>query len=312
MDDKSGSKISKNKYKFMIYDLEYGTKSGVGNKYRTLILDIKDFDDDMDKMKEYVSNIREETKKKNRLYRLENRESDGRVSRHINKIVENPDNEIKPIDKITVHNDFKIYKDGFASTMCLVGMSKSGKSTLFKYIYEKYYTNKKWISFLYTGSPHIEIYKNLKNLMVLSYFDNDVVDMIETQRYINSHTSNNYSFLNIFDDILNVRHKELANDLILTYRNSNVSSIISIQDLVLVTPMMRNNFNSVCLFNQSADLNRAKLVIETYLKHHFKQILGSDCSMDDMIEFYQQVTKDHGFIHIVPSKQEISFHRLKL
>jgi hypothetical protein len=217
-----------------------------------------------------------------------------------------------PSGSIKHSSNFIPYQDGHATTMLIIGSSKVGKSTLFRYIFQKFYQNdKKLISFLYTGSPQIDLYKKLKNLDIVPFFNKDCEDLINVQRYINSETNNNYNFLEIFDDILNIRYKELVSELVCKDRNSNISSIISIQDFSFASPSIRNNVNSFALFAPNTLERNEKFVINI-LKPYLKKILGNDCTLNEMTSFFTEVTKDHGYVYIIPSKQHISFHRLNL
>jgi len=167
------------------------------------------------------------------------------------------------------------------------------------------------MSFLYTGSKQIDIYKRLKRLDIIPFFNSECEDLIGVQRYINQETNNHYNFLNIFDDILNLRYKKLIEELVCKDRNSNISSIISIQDFTMIPPSIRNNVNSFALFKPNTEERNAKFIINL-LKPYFLKILGKDASLDDMSSFFNSVTERYGFIYIIPSRQHISFHRLNL
>jgi len=211
--------------------------------------------------------------------------------------------------KITVSNDIRLKLDKkTGNTTVLIGSSKSGKSTLMMHLWKKYYNSKKFISTLFSPSLHIELFKE-KSLIKSPRFGKEGDEYIQTQRYVNQKCKNKYSFLDMFDDITDMRFNKIINDLILTYRNSNVSTIINIQYVKLLSMSTRSNVNNVIFLHLNTDED-IKKTIDAFLGSQFKKI-GYD-KMIDMIQFYRDSTSNHGFIYFHPSTQSLSFHRIPM
>jgi hypothetical protein len=310
-------------YSKSIYDAEKYDKCGCGTRYITVYCDR--FKDDIDengeciktkeeKAQEELISIITEQKKKNHEYRLNNPKN----KLNVIKISEKP-MKGTPVPIDTILKDRKVTLDinfdnlGSNQWTCLVlGSSKRGKSTLIEYLFDKYYDNKKFITTLFSINSQIQLYKpfvNSKHAIVCGIFDKRCEKYIELQHYINKKCDNKYNFLNIFDDCLEMQYKKLINNLILTYRNSNMSTILSLQYLYLVPKMIRANANSILLFGFNSD-ESIENVCKTYLSSHFNK-MGYK-TLPEKVELYKQLTDDHGFIYLNPLSDTISFHRLSI
>ena len=113
----------------------------------------------------------------------------------------------------------------------------------------------------------------------------------------------------MLDDIIDVKFSALISNLILTYRNSNISSLISLQYPKLLNKSARANINNIILFNFNTD----ETIIDTiklYLRNHFNK-LGFK-TFDEQLSLYKELTKNHGFIYLNTINNYISFHRLTI
>lgn len=211
-------------------------------------------------------------------------------------------------------DDIKIFEDGLgATTTLVVGRSKSGKSHLLMHIYEKYFSHlKDLISVLFAGNPHIDHYKGHKRLLIRDCSEGFTpVDgaIVESWQKINVQTKNHYKWLFIVDDCVSKQNKVLKNACLL-YRNSLISSIISIQYIFLIAKENRNNVNSIMFFKFD-DEEHIKEIIKCFFKSHFKKILGPKATLDDMVKLYKLATEKHGFIYWSPFEEKIEFIKLK-
>lgn len=129
------------------------------------------------------------------------------------------------------------------------------------------------------------------------------------EKFINTNCDNKYNFCNMFDDIINLKDNKLINDLILSFRNSNMSTIISLQYPRLLSKLQRNNINNVLIFG----FNNDEIIVDVinyWLKGFF---INLECKTEvEQIEFYKKMTNDYGFIYVSLLHNHISFHRLKL
>jgi hypothetical protein len=287
-----------------LYDAEKADKTGNGYCAKYLRKDRFTADE----IAKEVVKAKEEQKKKNEEYRkTQPRE------RKDNKLIKPPiRTEPLPIVKKEhpVLNDLTLHLDAeTGNTIFVLGSSKMGKSTVLMYIYQKYYADPNFICTLFTINYHIKLYIKDKYLLICKAFDDNAEKVIKIEKYINSKTKNKYNFINFFDDILDVRYNRLMNEMIMTYRNSNLSSIISLQYTHLLGKSARSNVNNVICFGFNTD-ESILVVIKTYLKSAFAK-MGYKTE-EEQVQFYKDMTKDHGFIYIHPASQSISFHRLKI
>lgn len=205
---------------------------------------------------------------------------------------------------------FKLKLDpGTGNTTFLMGSSKQGKSTAMMHIYDEYYADENFISILWTNSPQIPLYKKPK-LLRSNTWGKKSETIIKSMRHINQKTKNKYKFLNMMDDLIEIKGSTLINDLVLTYRNSNISSIISLQYSNLFSKSSRANANNVVLFGFNTD-EAIEVVIRSFLNGYLSGKLGIK-SIPDQINWYKKMTSDHKFIYVKPAGNHVSFHKLNI
>ena len=219
---------------------------------------------------------------------------------------------IKPaMDIVPELTPFNLVLDeGTGNTTFILGSSKQGKTFCLMDIFEGYYADKNNISTLFSINSHIKLYGKSERLLRFptdhaispKYIDK----YIKTQKRINSKTKNHYNFVNLFDDVIDVRFSKLMHNSILTYRNSNISTVICLQYNNLLAKQARSNVNNVILFGLNTD-EAIKQAVDTYLKSKFKSM---GIPVSDHIEFYKKLTHDHRFIYYRPSDNIISFHKI--
>lgn len=181
----------------------------------------------------------------------------------------------------------------------LFGSSKSGKSTCLMRIYEKYY--KKSVCVLFTESPQLKLYRDSK-LVAANNFYPDVVRDMHT---INKKTKNKYKFACFLDDIVTCKENTMIRKMILVLRNSNISSVVSLQDCKLFNKQNRGSVNNYLFFHMNTE-EAAESVIRLFLTSHLPG------PMEQKIKMYRMITANHGFIYYNPREDSVSFHRLNL
>ena len=196
---------------------------------------------------------------------------------------------------------------GTGNSTVLLGSSKAGKSSTMMYLYRKHYGGADTIATLFASNPQIPLYKpkdkETRRLITVTGYD---PRLILLARAINRGTCNRYSFMFMLDDIIDQRQDKVLAELILTLRNSRVSSMVCLQYGNLLAKMSRSNVNNVLLFRFNND-EAIEVAIAHYLKSHFRKL---GIPPDGMVAFYKRATEDHGFIYLHPSTDAISFHRL--
>jgi hypothetical protein len=205
---------------------------------------------------------------------------------------------------------YPLFDKDTGNTFCLFGASKSGKTTFMMKLYNKYFPEhflpkKKLLTTLFAMNSQIPLYDTDDKLIIkCDKIDTNVESYIDWQRKINKKNDNCFSFLNMFDDFIEIRHNTMLNNLILTYRNSNMSSIICLQYINLLSKQARSNINNVFLFKMNTD-ESIDVCLKVYLSSFIKKQ-----NIEDQFNWYKSMTQDHNFIYIHPAKGRIFISKL--
>lgn len=189
------------------------------------------------------------------------------------------------------------------TSWALIGASRSGKTTLMKYILKKCF--KREITTFFTMNPHAEIYKTLPETYMVS--DEYYPEMIHDAYMINKLTDNKHRFLFVSDDYVD---NKIKNDAEITrcltiYRNAFVSSIFSFQGRTLMNSVGRNNINYVAIFKQ----NTAK-EFEEVVKDYLMMWFPPDMSVREVVDFVVRMTHHYHFFFIDNIKGECYLSKL--
>jgi hypothetical protein len=173
----------------------------------------------------------------------------------------------------------------------LCGASRSGKTTLLKYLYRKYF--KKHITTMFSLNSHAAIYDDLSNKTIVC--PEFLPELLEECHAINVKTQNRFPFLIISDDFVGgrIKHDEQITRLLTVYRNANMSSIFSFQGRTLLNPVGRQNANYICILRQQTPMdwiNVCKEFLDTWLP------LGM--TYPEKIKYCEEATRDHQFFII--------------
>lgn len=216
-------------------------------------------------------------------------------------------------DILPTQTEFELVLDeGTGNTTFILGSSKMGKSTLLMHIFDDYYSDRDNIVTLFSINSHIKLYGKRERLLRFpsNYKDSPayITKYVNTEKRINSKTKNLYSFVNMYDDMIDSRYSKSLLNSIITYRNSNLSTVICLQYSNLLAKSCRSNVNNVIMFGLNTD-EAIKQAVDCYLKSTFKQM---GIPVSDHIEFYKKLTSNHQFIYYRPATGDVSFHKLKL
>lgn len=171
-------------------------------------------------------------------------------------------------------------KTGGAS-FCLLGSTRSGKTTLLKYILKHYFS--KHTKILMSNSIHAPIYKEIDDCIKSPIYSHAVV---KEGYEINRKTNNHYRILYVLDDVVDKKNDKELMKLLTIYRNSGLSTIISLQSPILMNTTGRGNVNFVCLGKMNSDENIEK-VVRMYLMSFLKG------KIDEKIRLYKLLVEDH-------------------
>lgn len=201
-------------------------------------------------------------------------------------------------------DDFKKNKFNESVTMIILGSSKSGKSTLTNEQIKQYFLDDSYIIVYYCENFNSCPYKTLekKQIIFTSYDKNSI--FIKLAYSINLKTNNKYKFLFVFDDIVINKNDSVIKQLFLSLRNSGISCIFNCQSDVITSKTSRNNANLI-FFKHMNTINEIKTMIDRYLESYFQE-LGCE-SLNEMIEQYQNSTKNYNYFYINNITNEIVF-----
>jgi GTPase SAR1 family protein len=186
-----------------------------------------------------------------------------------------------------------------AYSFCLIGSTRSGKSTMLNHLMERYFQKK--INILMTESPNGDVYKT-------GFFKKDAImcpcyfpQLIKDCYLINKGTDNKYPFMFIMDDLVGFRSDKQMKKLLTIYRNSNLSVGITGQSMSILDTSARSNCNYVFLGRVNNDAE-AENICKAFLSSFFP----SDYKMVDRIKSYREITKNYHFI-VLDNINGISF-----
>lgn len=176
-------------------------------------------------------------------------------------------------------------------SIALIGASRSGKTTLMKYLYNRFF--REHMTVMFSQNTHADIYKDLPKKVMISpeYYPEIIRDMYQ----INNATENKFKFLVISDDFVNTRIKNDPEVLraLTIYRNAGVSSMWSFQGRSLMNAVGRNNVNYVAVLKQNTPLE-ALNVVKEYINGYFP--IGMTYS--EKVKFFMEATQNHQFFLI--------------
>ena len=176
-------------------------------------------------------------------------------------------------------------------SICLIGSSRSGKSTLMKHVYREYF--KKHLTIMCSMNTQAAIYDDLDSKVLVS----PVYDprLIRDAHEINVVCKNAYPFLFISDDYVDHKIKNCpeVTRALTVYRNSGQSSIFSFQGNTLMSAVGRNSCNYIMIFKQQTP-KAWKNVIDEFLD----MWLPLGMTLAQKIGYCKSVTADHSFFFI--------------
>lgn len=185
-------------------------------------------------------------------------------------------------------------------SFCLIGSTRSGKTTLLKHILKEYFG--KHITVLMSNSIHAPIYKEIDDCIKSPLYSHKV---IKEGYEINRKTNNHYPFLFVLDDVVDKKNDKELLKLLTIYRNSGLSTIISLQSPILMNTAGRGNINFVCLGKMNSDENIEK-VVRMYLMSFLKG------KIDDKIREYKLLTEDHFWFMVDNLTGEVYRFKIKI
>lgn len=177
--------------------------------------------------------------------------------------------------------------DKFGCSIVMIGSTRSGKTTILNYLYQKFF--KDYVTTLFTNSRNSGSYKKIEKTAACS--DLYHAEVVKDAYKINHATNNHYKFLMIIDDITDHKGEKETLKLFTIYRNSRISTILGAQATTLMNKTVRANINFVLLGRLNND-SEIEAVIKSYLTSFFPVKLY----MAEKIALYRQLTDNYTWI----------------
>lgn len=193
-------------------------------------------------------------------------------------------------------------------TMTIFASSRSGKTTLLAKLYKDYLRKIHDLNVLGSGSLSAPIYKDFKKCVKLTGINEEFIKIIYTLQ--KKTKGKYYKVCQIYDDIdPKAKYIDILNKCFFKMRNTgHTSTILSVQDMVMVDKGVRNNSHFVMIMNTSRmDDNRQQFIFEV-LQPYFRHQIGDLSSAQQkrmIINYCHEKTQHYGFIFVDTLEQKI-------
>lgn len=178
-------------------------------------------------------------------------------------------------------------------TYALIGSSGCGKSTLIRkvfidYLYDGELAEKDYIITVYTLSKTSDALQHMSKDILVDGNGVDV-DAINLDYKTNQEYDKKYNIVNILDDCIHIRHEKMVERMFLIMRNSNITSVVSLQYGKLIPPSIRTSvYFSFCMRQNSPE------AIEVMVRGWVGGFIPGK-SIREKVRFYYEWTKEKGF-----------------
>lgn len=176
-------------------------------------------------------------------------------------------------------------------TYALVGSSGAGKSTLLrKVFFEDIYSDfKTYLVTVFTESPQSDALQGLEKLKILVDKNGLDEDLINLMYKFNRKFDKIFNFVCVLDDCIHLRYMKQIEKMFLIMRNTNITSVVSLQYPKLIPPSIRTSVYFVfCMRLNFRDS------IEQFVRGFLWGYLEGR-NIEEKILFYQQWTEDYQF-----------------
>lgn len=204
------------------------------------------------------------------------------------------------------------FNDKTGRTLGLLCRSRGGKTTMLARVYKYFLKDIFDATVLSSGTINAEIYKDFKDTIKMSHMSEQ---MLKTLYSLNKHTKGAYKLLYIADDLnTSDRSTEIFTKLITKYRNYNISSIISVQDYVMLSPPQRQNIHILAISGQGTGMEdkRVDAVVNVLLPYASKTDIPLSKKKDLIASWLNDQTQNFGFVFIDVLNSKVMVCRNKL
>jgi hypothetical protein len=186
-------------------------------------------------------------------------------------------------------------KENFS--MIIAGARRSGKTTLMLYLYP-YFLKMYDIVMFFSFSLHNKLYKDIK----YPKFDKFSSQVLEDLQRFQKLTNNAYNVLVIFDDMNSgqLKQDDSIRQMYIRGRNSNISVLITTQDLTLLGPNNRRNTDYMFI-GKTNSVGARQRIVEDFLLPiiKFDEKIQKKSTKEALLNAWiMDQTKDHNFLLI--------------
>ena len=203
----------------------------------------------------------------------------------------------------------KAFRVGSGNSIVILASSGAGKTLLIDGILKEIEDQKKIIKIYMVGDIANPSYDDKKGAIMEGIHPN----MIHSVRAINTALKKKYNFWFILDDIEQIKNRRSREDsirgLMLSYRNQNLSGLLSIQSEDLISQELGSNAN--ILFY--GHLNSSKEVLKTIrTKLSSAKVFLNERNDDRKVLLYRALVKDKHFIVYCPLVDTETIYSIKI
>lgn len=194
------------------------------------------------------------------------------------------------------------------NTTVVFGSSKRGKTEIMLHIYKEYYDKDSVVA--------VGMFKNMQdprydvnNLVVMGAYSPKTIDLMYD---INKKSRNKFEFLVMLDDFIQIKDSTVDN-LVLTLRNADISTVCSLQYVRLLSKASRGSVNNVLIFGMNSEEARRDAIaiyLKSWMDKKLKETGIRYPSDSDRDELFVAVTDNHGFFYIRPEDDVVRTCRL--
>jgi len=172
-------------------------------------------------------------------------------------------------------------------TLAMIGSTRSGKTTLLKHTLKKYF--EEHIGVLMTPSLHAPVYSDVKGISKAPQYLPTIIDEMYA---VNKKTENKYPFLVVLDDVVTAKFDKTLMKSFTIYRNSGITTIMCVQNPIILNSVTRGNINAVLLGYLNSD-EACEKCIRMFC---YTAIPGKN--IEEKIHEYKRLTADHHWLYI--------------
>lgn len=173
-------------------------------------------------------------------------------------------------------------------TMAMIGSTRSGKTTLLKHTLPKFF--KEHLGVMMTPSLHAPIYQDMaKGMVTAPVYTPKVIDEMYS---INRKCDNHYPFLVVLDDVVTAKFDKTLMKSFTIYRNSGITTVMSVQNPIILNSVTRGNINIILLGYLNSD-EACERAVRMFC---YASIPGKN--IEAKIHEYKRLTADHHWLCI--------------